>query len=407
MTILKGTVLVVTSVFPRWKGDSTPPFVQNACEMMVKAGWDVHALAPHYKGARFSEIINGVHVWRYPYGIPFSVQKLCYEGGVLVNLEVRPWTKLLLPILYLAQLLSLSYLCLRLKPDLLHSHSLLPQGLSVSWVSRLFGLPHLATSHGNDVFGLKSTGLMGRLKQSVIGQVDAVTVNSEATRYAVLALGGSAGQVRFIPAVANEAPVDDAMIEEIDAKYGDARRLLFVGRLIEEKGVQELLHAFARVRKDYPDLQLFIVGDGALKLRLEELAKALSVDDAVHFVGWRPREEITSWMAAADVLVVPSWREAQGLVVVEAMSVGTLVVAANVGGLPDLVRDGETGYLCEPKSADSLTACLIQSLSALGQDELIEAATALYQETYSRASIQQTTEALYTEVIEHRKGRQA
>ena len=400
MTPRAGSVLVVTSVFPRWEGDSTPPFVQNQCELMSRAGWSIAVLAPHASGAKFREKVNGVRIYRYPYVLPWGLQQVCYNGGMLVNLKAKPWTKVLLPFLYLAQLFALLIACLCLRPDVLHSHSLLPQGLSACWIGRLLRIPHVTTSHGNDVFGLKTAGLMGRLKRFVVRDADAITVNSSATRTAVMELGANTDTVHLVPAVANEAAVDQALVAQIQAKYPGSKRILFVGRLIEEKGVLELLQAFAVLQQTMPDVQCLLVGEGVLRARLEAMAKELSITASVHFIGWRPREEIPSWMAAADVLVVPSkgldgWQEAQGLVIVEAMSVGTVVVASRIGGIPDMVSDGETGYLYEPDGEGALVAELRKAISDDDREEIVENQLELYRSKYCGASITERLSCVY------------
>jgi glycosyltransferase involved in cell wall biosynthesis len=401
----KGKVLVVTSVFPRWEGDSTPPFVQNQCEQMVDAGWSIEVLAPHSSGAKFRETVNGVRIYRYPYMFPWGLQQLCYNGGMLINLQEKPWTKVLLPFLYLAQVIALLLVCIRLKPDLLHSHSLLPQGLSACLIGRLLRIPHITTSHGNDVFGLKPNGLMGALKRFVLSKVDAVTVNSSATRDAVLKLGVDVEKLELIPAVPNEAAVEGSILAQINAVYGKSKRILFVGRLIQEKGVFELLHAFAQLRVSMSDLQCFIVGAGVEREKLEALASELSITSCMHFIGWQPREDIPSWMAASDVLVVPSWREAQGLVIAEAMAAGTVVVAANVGGVPDMIRDGETGCLCDAQSVDNLVNALERALLERNNQELKARALQLYEKEYSRGAVAAKTEYLYERVLEQKGGR--
>ena len=404
MTVPRGKVLVVTSVFPRWEGDSTPPFVQNQCELMVRAGWDVTVLAPHSSGAKFYETVAGVEVRRYPYVLPWGLQQLCYNGGMLVNLQEKPWTKVLLPFLYLAQLFALLIACLCLRPDALHSHSLLPQGLSAGLIGHLLRIPHITTSHGNDVFGLKPNGLMGALKRFVLWHADAITVNSSATKEAVVRLGVNDEKLYLIPAVPNEAAVEQSLVRDIRMRSGVAKRLLFVGRLIEEKGVLELMHAFAGVHKGMPQLQCVFVGDGVLKGRLKELAAELSIESAVHFVGWRPREEIPSWMASSDVLVVPSkelggWKEAQGLVLVEAMAVGTVVVASRLGGIPDMIIDRETGYLCEPGNEAALIAALRRALLGEGHQQMVANQLELYRSKYCGDSITKALSTVYTECL--------
>jgi len=394
-----------TSVFPRWAGDSTPPFVLNQCELMATKGWEVTVLAPHSRGAKLSEGIKGIRVIRYPYMLPFQFEQLCYNGGILINLQKKPLLRCLLPFFFLSQLLALLYVCIREKPTLLHSHSLLPQGLSAAWVGRLLRIPHVATSHGNDVFGLPTSGWMGRLKRSVLKQANAITVNSSATQAAVMALGASAEKVHLIPAVANTGQVNPDITHRIQTEYGQGPKVLFVGRFIEEKGVLDLLKAFAQIREQVDGAQCLFVGDGVLRAEMIATARELKIEQAVHFIAWQPGSEIASWMAAADVLVVPSkpvgsWQEAQGLVVVEAMSVGTPVIASRIGGIPDMVKDGEAGRLFTAGDFQQL-ADLLLDLFANQADyqRMAQAARASVAEHYAPDAIARQTTTLYQRYV--------
>lgn len=397
-------VLYLASVYPRWLGDATPPFVQNQAELIAAEGHEVLVLAPHAKGAKIKEAGGGVAIRRFPYAWPFGLQKLCYDGGMLVNLRYRPWTRLLLPFFLLSEFIWTLLSAIRLRPDVIHSHSLLPQGLVAAWVAWLVRVPHVTTSHGNDVFGLKSVGLSGRLKKWVLKQADAITVNSSVTEKAVLDLGASVGKVFRIPAVPNESPVQPELVASIQDRYPAKKRILFVGRLIEEKGPEDLIRAFARLEPGRSDYSCILVGEGPLKAQLEALAEELGVAKQVHFPGWQPRGAVPSWMAAADVLVVPSkpvgtWVEAQGLVVVEAMLVKLAVVASNFGGICDMISNGDTGCLFEAGDEPALFQSLIYVLE---NDRMLEKISGKAQKMayrgHSSDSIKKATLKLYEAV---------
>lgn len=399
-------ILYVTSVYPRWKGDATPPFVENQARLMVEKGFEVRVLAPHAKGASFREVHGALSIRRYAYAFPFGLQKLCYEGGMLVRLKSTPWVAVLLPFLLLSQLTVVAWECFRWRPDLIHSHSLLPQGLVSSVVGFFFKTPHLTTSHGNDVFGLKSAGIMAALKRYVLRSADGITVNSSATRTKILELDSTAsGKTYLIPAVANVGEVDANLVQRLRTEYKSGVLIAFVGRLIEEKGIFDLVDALGVLFKESVDFSAVILGDGTARQELERQLTERDLQDRVHLVGWRPSEEIASWMAAADLLAVPSkpvgtWQEAQGLVVVEAMSVGTPVVASRIGGIPDMVVDGETGRLFTAgdfrQLADALKAscadyeeCNRMAKKAFDQVALI----------YAPSSVAELTSELYEQIL--------
>ena len=405
-------ILMTTSVYPRFPGDATPPFVQHLAGALAAQGWDVMVLAPHGPGARFCEEVTldnakaggRLRIRRFPYAWPFGLQKLCYEGGMLVNLKTRPWTRLLLPFLIGMQLGATLWLILRYRPVLVHSHSLLPQGFTARWATTLLRRPHVTTSHGNDVFGLRPDGLMGKLKRDVLKKACAVTVNSRATRAAVVELGCSAEKIHLIPAMPGSSTRSPEVMDKIRAEVIGTRRpvLTFVGRLIEDKGVGDLLVAVAELRPTWPELVVLIVGDGQDRARFVQQAADLKLGEAVHWAGWVPSEHVVSWMAVADAVVVPSrenpggWKEAQGLVVVEAMQAGRPVVATRTGGIPDMVVEAGTGFLVPERDPSALAAALDRlfrdpaSAQAMGQAGQARAA-----EQFSPEAVTRQTEDLY------------
>ena len=135
-------------------------------------------------------------------------------------------------------------------------------------------------------------------------------------------------------------------------------RLLCVGRLIPIKGHVVLLRAFAAARKQLPDLQLEIAGRGPLEPALKALARELEIVDAVRFLGHV--SPIQAAIERAAVVVVPSMGEGFGMVALEAMERARPVIAAEIGGLGELVRDGETGILVPAGEAEPLTDAILR-----------------------------------------------
>jgi glycosyltransferase involved in cell wall biosynthesis len=138
---------------------------------------------------------------------------------------------------------------------------------------------------------------------------------------------------------------------------GDAPRFLCVGRLIPIKGHVVLLRAFRRALDERPDLRLDIAGRGVLEPGLKDLARELGLLEAVRFLG-----HVTPIQAAVEdclAVVVPSLGEGFGMVALEAMERARPVIAASIGGLEDLVREGETGLLVPPGDAESLTEAML------------------------------------------------
>jgi colanic acid/amylovoran biosynthesis glycosyltransferase len=139
--------------------------------------------------------------------------------------------------------------------------------------------------------------------------------------------------------------------------------IICVGRLSPEKGQAGLLRAFARLRANYPDPTLRLVGDGPDRQALERLSEELGVNDAVTFAGRLPEPETLVEIARADLLVLPSFMEGLPIVLMEAMALGVPVIASRVAGIPELVSDGKTGLLFAPSDWDELAQCIARLLS--------------------------------------------
>jgi glycosyltransferase involved in cell wall biosynthesis len=141
----------------------------------------------------------------------------------------------------------------------------------------------------------------------------------------------------------------------------DAPIVGVVARLEAEKGHRTLIDAWPEVLAAVPNAWLLVIGEGSERDALEAEAASLGVNERVVFTG--RREDVPAVTAALDVAVLPSYREAQGLSVLEAMALSRPVVASNVGGIPEMIEDGVTGLLVPPNDCDALAAALIKLLT--------------------------------------------
>jgi glycosyltransferase involved in cell wall biosynthesis len=135
-----------------------------------------------------------------------------------------------------------------------------------------------------------------------------------------------------------------------------------LGRLVPIKGFDLLVRALPSLIAQIPSARVLLVGDGAERARLDAIAKSLGVTARLRMTG--ETGDVTTYLAAADVVAVPSRNEGMGRVIVEAMALGLPVVATAVGGIPDVVTDGECGRLVAPEDVNALAAALIE----LGRD---------------------------------------
>lgn len=147
------------------------------------------------------------------------------------------------------------------------------------------------------------------------------------------------------------------------------RWILFVGRLSREKGVDTLLKALPVVLESIPEAFLTIVGDGPDKYRLEKLARELRISEKVNFVGMVDNARLSAYYLHAGVCVIPSlWMENCPVSALEALAFGRPLVGSNIGGIPELIEDGETGFICKPDDEIDLA---LRLSTLLGNDKLM------------------------------------
>lgn len=356
-------VLVLASTFPRWDGDTVPPFVFQLSDRLAGAGYEMHVLAPHAEGCARREQLGSVTVHRFRYA-PASMESLAYGGGILENLKKKPQRWALVPAFLAAQLFSTWRLTKQVKFDLLHVHWVIPQGLTSAVLPAWITTPKLLTAHGGDVFASK-TGLKKNLVKFVADRHNAITVNSTAMGEAVSELTGKASRV-----IPMGVDLDSFAGSRLEHTVGSApgRNILFVGRLAEKKGVEYLIRAMPAIREAFPGTKLTIVGDGPRREFLEQEVVAAGLSGSVVFEGARPNSELPAYYNTADLFVAPSVvasdgdTEALGVVLLEAAACSMPIISTRVGGIPDVVRHNETGLLVEQQSPAEIAAAAVELL---------------------------------------------
>jgi len=370
----KGRILSVTSNFPRWSFDSTTPFVLNLAKDLQDLGWQVDVLAPHAPGAYREEIMEKVNVERFRYFWPEKQQTVCYQGGALINLRTDRINYLKLPSFIVSEWLNIFFKLAKGRYDLLHSHWILPQGFTGVLAANLFRIPHVTTVHGGDIFGLQGR-VLKQFKKFTLNNVDAVTVNSSVTKKAVLELTPDLKELHRIPMGVTEQKCNsDVESEKIRKKFkkGAGPLLIFIGRLVEEKGVRDLIKAVKLLKEKLPDVSCLLIGEGQDRKIFENLVKDSGLSDTIFFSGWIEPEKISEYLEATDIFVGPSrhaqngWIEAQGLAFIEAMMAKVPVVATRTGGIIDSVKHEETGLLVNERAPDEIASAVQRLINESG-----------------------------------------
>jgi L-malate glycosyltransferase len=203
---------------------------------------------------------------------------------------------------------------------------------------------------------------------------DAFLAISEGVRRVLLEGGVLPERVRVVPSGIDLAKFDGLRERDaVRAELGLDARTLAVGNvaaLAPHKAQNDLLRAAAMVHARRRDVRFFIVGEGALRARLELLARELGIDEHVVFTGFRA--DALDLLRAFDVFVLSSYLEGLGTSIMDAQALGVPVVATRTGGIPELVQDGETGLLTPPRDPASLAAAILRFL----EDETLRSACA-------------------------------
>ena len=299
--------------------------------------------------------------------------------------------------------------------DMIHTHYWL-SGLLGKWMRTDYGVPLVHTSHSLGIAKEKATGIKDEVRleaeRDVLSVVDAVIATTVNERELIHEFVAQPAPVSVIPIGVASSFYTRPNRMQLRRQLGYSGPLiLFAGRLEETKGVETLLEAFRQLlaREGAPEETRLVLAGGQaeaidLKARLPLDKKVLSwvrgVEDYVEFLGSKSPAKLAELFNAATVTVVPSYYESFGMVAAEAQACGSPVIASRVGGLQNVVHDGETGLLVEPKNAEDLSLALE---ALVGNDLLAQRlgkqAAQVAKRDYQWASISERMDALYEEVL--------
>lgn len=343
-------VLFVTHAYPRFASDAAGSFLHRLAVALQAGGSEVRVLAPSAPGLAPSDVIDGVEVRRYRYA-PAGMESLAYTGTmaeqVLGSLRGKG---------ALAGMLTVGTMAVRraveqYEPDIVHAHWWFPSGLLALGADA--DIPVITTMHGSDIRLARRKHLVHPLFRRVMKRSAAVTVVSSWLAGEARAM---APDTEFTVA---PMPADTALFGG-EASPRLAGRLLFVGRLNAQKGVRDLLEAFAWCPKE---CSLDIVGAGDELSALQARARDLGVDARITWHGQIERSALPALYRRAQAVVIPSMHEGLGLVAVEAQLSRTPVIAYRSGGLPDIVSPDWGGILVPPGDlrvlADAMTRAAV------------------------------------------------
>jgi teichuronic acid biosynthesis glycosyltransferase TuaC len=350
-------VLAITQIFPNAAEPLSAPFnrlqlaaLGRLCEV------EVVAALPWFPGARlasrWSSAGRRVGVPRHEVvdGLDVTHPRVLYVPRVGRSLSAGLYAASVAP----------EVLRRRGRVDVVLGTWAYPDGCAAILLARLLRVPSVVKLHGSDLNVVaRLPGPRAQLR-ALLPRASRVVAVSRALADEAIALGVAPDRVRMVQNGVDTlrfAPADRAAARAELGLDRDRRVLLYVGHLKESKGVLDLARAFADLAAARGDTDLVVVGDGEARAGMVEAGGA-----AMKLVGARPHDEVARWMAAADVVVLPSWNEGTPNAVIEALACGRRVVATSVGGVPDLISSSLLGELVPARDPPALAAALARAL---------------------------------------------
>jgi glycosyltransferase involved in cell wall biosynthesis len=266
-------VCILTTSFPRFHGDYAGVFVFDLATWLVRKGVDVEVVAPYETGIPKLEQMGEINVSRFTYMIPSKWQRIAYLGGIPSNLRNYRSAWLQLPFFCLSFLVKSFKACREC--DIIHAYWIF-SGFIASLLSLLLSKPVVLTVQGSDVNLLYDNSLLKRFRSRVINRIDKIIAVSSLLAERVRSLGAAADKVALIP---ND--VDTSTFNYSTGEHSFKYRLLWVGRMSSEKGVEYLIRAMSQVVGQFPTTTLTLVGDGPLRPDIERLIGQLGLDECV------------------------------------------------------------------------------------------------------------------------------
>jgi glycosyltransferase involved in cell wall biosynthesis len=364
---MRHVVVMVTTSYPRFPGDSVGTFMEPIAKHVAARGHEVHIVAPWHPRVTRGKSEDGVFFHFFKYSPSPALHVFGYAAGLHADVKIKSAAWLVAPLALAAGWFKAMRVAQKRRATVMHGHWVVPGGV-IAAAARP-SLPLVVSLHGSDVFVAERSAPAGAAARRVFGRAGFVTACSDDLARRAIALGAPEDRTEVVPYGVDTARFGggagssaDALRATLPVPQG-APLLVTAGRLVRKKGFEYLIDALPLVAA-HPDARLVIAGDGDLAGELRERARAAGVMDRVHFAGNVPQDTVGAWFAAADVVVIPSVRDDSGNVdglpntVLEALASGAPVVATTAGGIASAIRDGESGLLVAERDPRALAVAI-------------------------------------------------
>ena len=394
-------ILVITHMYPSTFNEIGGIFVHEQVKALVSKGVKVQVVSPvpwtlfpiNYLSSKWKKyntipvkrVYEGINIW-YPRYVTFPRAWFFASSGQRMYLGIKD---------------VVSKIYQKFQFDLIHAHVALPDGFAALKIKHIYHKPLIVTIHGQDLYLTLFKNKKCKISvYNVFEKADKIiTVSSELKKIAVKNIGYN----DKITIIGNGVSLNKLITKKnniIHRNNTNYRIILSVSYLINRKGIDFNLKAFARLIDKYPNLKYLIIGDGLEKSHLTKLTSKLGISKEVKFLGRLSHKEVMKYIAEADIFSLPSWNEAFGVVYIEAMAHGKPVIGCQGEGIEDFVEHGKTGLLVKPKDVDSLVKAMDYLLSNPDEARAIgKRARKLVLENYTWEKNAEKTIEIYKEVL--------
>lgn len=362
-------VLMVATSYPKYAGDTTAPFIAEIAAGVVAHGHAVRVLLPHHREFVHDAVERGVELSTFHYAPHPSLAVWGYAESLKADVGLKQSALMAAPFAIPATMWALYHHIRAFKPDIIHAHWVLPNGLPAWLLSRVCGIPLVVSMHGSDVAMAERNQLFGGLARRIFAHSRMNTACSGDLHHRAIQLGARPIDTHVLPyGVAVDAfdphSGDRAWIAQRFGIAPDVPLVVAVGRFVYKKGFHTLIESLVRLRTAHPELRLLLGGYGDLQDAYVSRAAALGVSDMIVMPGQLLRDDVAKVIASADVYCVPSVHDESGNVdglpnaLLEGMSAGRAVVASAIAGIPDVIQHGIHGELVPEGDVDALAMAI-------------------------------------------------
>ncbi len=293
--------------------------------------------------------------------------------------------------------LKILFLLKKIDPQIIHVQSI-ALGIPALLAKKFFKKPYIVYCRGSDVnLSWRRISLIPKL---VLKNADRVIALTEDMRGKIKNIYGKDSEI--IPNGIDTEKFTNLSKDEVRNKLGikkDEKIIIFVGTLKFVKGIQYLVEAMKIISKNNPEAKLILIGDGDERENLKKFVESLGLVGCINFLGRKPNEEIPEYMVASDIFVLPSLSEGFTVTILEAMASGLPIVATNVSGLPEITKEGENGFLVEPKNSQQLAEKILFLFQDDNLRKKISENNLKKAQNYSWSKVVKSLESVYNRFI--------